>query len=560
MRLLFNTPQIQLKSLLAITALSLLSISLPSSLLAIGLDSFEGTQSVSSFGSSNVTDSSNRVTEGAIGGRRSMSTTATGGNPALTITATTTAGSNPVLDHSQTGDITGITVVHYDGDSDATTIDYDGLQGIDLSEDSGTAFVLKEVFFDFPGNQPATVTIRAYDASDPAGDTYSDYSIELTRAYNFEDITLMFSAPTSTGPSGGVDITNVGAIVLTIDGSSPAVDMLIPSFSTNGPCPLTPGVGGRVLDDCGECIPPSDPSYNQSCIDCLGVPNGTTLPGDTCDTGELGPCAGGIYNTACDCERVNDPTVEICDGADNNCNGEIDETFPQVGGPCGISEDDCEVTGEFICDDIGGVICDIDFSTANLDDCDIDIGCDGIPGSGTIPDECGICEGDGSTCDEFECNSTDISNLLFQLDGGAKEQEQLIRRITRAIRKNSARRRRAQTNAYIKEVRVEAHELQVANWILSWTLPRISVECSSLLASNFCVLNDNTPTIDEYVGRSEELRDLGLETTKRLRRASGRKRIAKRWRNRVNNQHSINLGIAEQVPETQAVCTSISDE
>ena len=35
--------------------------------------------------------------------------------------------------------------------------------------------------------------------------------------------------------------------------------------------------GTSVIDICGECLDPSDPTFNQSCIDCSGVLNGTFL-------------------------------------------------------------------------------------------------------------------------------------------------------------------------------------------------------------------------------------------------------------------------------------------
>ena len=39
-----------------------------------------------------------------------------------------------------------------------------------------------------------------------------------------------------------------------------------------------------------------------------------------------------------DCRNVISPTSEVCDGRDNNCNGEIDETYPELGELCGIRE------------------------------------------------------------------------------------------------------------------------------------------------------------------------------------------------------------------------------
>jgi len=35
--------------------------------------------------------------------------------------------------------------------------------------------------------------------------------------------------------------------------------------------------GGSILDDCGECLNPDDPLFNQSCADCAGIANGEAI-------------------------------------------------------------------------------------------------------------------------------------------------------------------------------------------------------------------------------------------------------------------------------------------
>jgi MYXO-CTERM domain-containing protein len=96
--------------------------------------------------------------------------------------------------------------------------------------------------------------------------------------------------------------------------------------------------------------------------DCNGtVDDGLSMVGQICQTA-TGSCSAGVwecwtdlgtFETAmhcCDAQILADedecvpPTVasmEVCDGIDNNCNGEIDENIPGVGLPCGIAIGEC---------------------------------------------------------------------------------------------------------------------------------------------------------------------------------------------------------------------------
>jgi PKD repeat protein len=77
---------------------------------------------------------------------------------------------------------------------------------------------------------------------------------------------------------------------------------------TTGVIPCEPDCNGDFLgvasiDACGVCRQPEDPDFNSTCADCLGVPNGNTLPGSPCIDGEI----EGSYDANCTCIANSQP-------------------------------------------------------------------------------------------------------------------------------------------------------------------------------------------------------------------------------------------------------------
>lgn len=96
----------------------------------------------------------------------------------------------------------------------------------------------------------------------------------------------------------------------------------------------------------------------------------------------LGTCVGGRQMCTEDsvfgaCIGAVLPSDEVCDGADNNCNGDVDEEIPGVGEACTVGVGECSVEAVRICDG-QLVICSGEAGAPANERCDtLDNDCDG---------------------------------------------------------------------------------------------------------------------------------------------------------------------------------------
>ena len=149
--------------------------------------------------------------------------------------------------------------------------------------------------------------------------------------------------------------------------------------------------GGKWGTCTGELLPGVE-KCNALDDDCDGqTDEGNPQGGQTCNTGKQGACSAGT--TACQnntlvCNQNVQPSAEICDGVDNNCNGTVDDGNPGSGQTCSTGKQGVCSAGTTQCQG-GTTVCaqNVQPSTEKCDgsdnDCDgqVDEGCNCIDGN-----------------------------------------------------------------------------------------------------------------------------------------------------------------------------------
>ncbi|MRG94857.1 MopE-related protein [Polyangium spumosum] len=213
----------------------------------------------------------------------------------------------------------------------------------------------------------------------------------------------------------------------TVDDNNPESNL---PCNTPFPSICKPGVtncNAGVLECVGDVAPGSVPeTCNTIDDDCDGQADEGYGTGVDCSDG-IGVCqvygkivCDGPESTKCSA-MANGPGSELCDGMDNDCDGEVDEDLG-LGDACTSGLGECQASGVNVCGAQGAVVCSGTAGTPVFEVCfdGLDNDCEG-----TVDNGCGDADGDGIFDGVEEREGTDPNDADSDDDGVLDNDEPL---------------------------------------------------------------------------------------------------------------------------------------
>ncbi len=258
-------------------------------------------------------------------------------------------------------------------------------------------------------------------------------------------LVALFSCANAGDPRLAGEVADAGPDVSTIDACTPTpehcngldddCDMLIDeTFTTKGTacsvgmgaCATTGQLACNTAGTGVSCDAQAGAPSSESCDgidnDCDGQVDEDFHVGMPCDGADADVCADGVIActspTAAACNDGPDNAAEICDGNDNDCDGQTDEGF-NVGTACDGADSDACNEGMIVCAAGGTAICS-DTTGNNVETCNgLDDDCrNGVDDPYTVGQACQVGLGSCMRSGSMMCNGTG-SGVVCSATAGA---------------------------------------------------------------------------------------------------------------------------------------------
>jgi hypothetical protein len=220
-----------------------------------------------------------------------------------------------------------------------------------------------------------------------------------------------------TGADGSFRIDNVPAGTYSLAVEFTGISVSVPNIVVaNAPVTLDPISVGT----CGPVCVPSAEVCDGIDNDCDGViDNGNAGGGQACSTGMAGACGVGVtacVNGALTCNATAFPQVEVCDGLDNDCDGQVDEGNPGGGMSCNTGKAGVCSAGTTACTN-GAITCNQN-TAPSAEVCDgIDNNCDGQVDGAAASASCPVVANGTAACTNAACAVASCAAGFANCDG-----------------------------------------------------------------------------------------------------------------------------------------------
>ena len=173
--------------------------------------------------------------------------------------------------------------------------------------------------------------------------------------------------------------------------------------------------------------------------------------------------------------------------------------------------------------------------------------CAGVIDGTAALDECGVCNGDGASCNE--CEGQDIRNQQFALDGSSRSLSGIVKKGVSFFRANTGKRKAGA--ALLKR----ADSLYLDSWTAIWSISSIQLQCTNTI--NSCVTINNAEVLDSFTSQSTTLERLGKRIARRIKRTARsrqQQRFAKRLLKQIAAERNIIDKEIKQIPDSSQSC------